>query len=242
MSLAAIALEFGLGKSTVSDIKRGREKIMKFASESTDPSCLKKRCIVRKANDESLDQAMHLWFTRERHKGTPISGVLVMEKARLLYAQLYPDKNEDDFKASTGWLQRFKQRHGIRQLRLQGETLSADVAAAADELVKFFNEYVEEHQLSLHQIFNCDETGLYWRLLPNKTLADGTEKQAKNCKSSKDRVTLMATANSCGDFRFPLVLIHKSAKPRCFAGVNMSALPVHYYSQKECLDGQEHFQ
>ena len=62
-SLAAVALEFGLGKSSVSDIKRGRKKILKFATESTDPSCLKKRCIVRKANDEVFDNAIHLWFT-----------------------------------------------------------------------------------------------------------------------------------------------------------------------------------
>ena len=114
-SLAAVALEFGLGKSTVSDIKRGRKKILKFETESTDPSCLKKRCIVRKANDEVFDNAMHLWFTQERLKGTPLSGTLVMEKARMLYSQLYPGKSEDDFKANTGWLQRFKQRHGIRQ-------------------------------------------------------------------------------------------------------------------------------
>ena len=147
--------------------QEGRKKILKF---STDPSCLKKRCIVRKANDEVFDNAMHLWFTQERLKGTPLSGTLVMEKARMLYSQLYPGKSEDDFKASTGWLQRFKQRHGIRQLRLQGETLSADTAAA-EEFVKSFQEYIEEHQLSMNQVFNCDETGLYWRLLPNKTLS-----------------------------------------------------------------------
>ena len=103
-------MEFVLGKSTVSDIKRGRKKIMKFgATESTDPSCLKKRCIVRKANDEVFDNAMHLWFTQERLKGTPLSGTLVMEKARMLYSQLYPGKSEDDFKTSTGWLQWFLQ-------------------------------------------------------------------------------------------------------------------------------------
>ncbi len=169
----------------------------------------------------------YLWFTKERLKGTPLSGPLVMEKAKILYTQLYPGKTEDDFKASTGWLQRFKQRHGIRQLRLQGETLSAD-SASAEEFIKLFQKYIEEHHLSMSQVFNCDETGLYWRLLPNKTLADGTEKLAKNCKTSKDRITLMATANATGDFRLPLVFIHKSAKPRCFDGVNMSALPVHY--------------
>ena len=49
-----------------------------------------------------LDKAMHLWCTQERHKGKPIHDVLVLEKARLLYHELHPDKNEDDFNASSG--------------------------------------------------------------------------------------------------------------------------------------------
>ena len=103
-SLSSIATEFGVGKSTVFDIKKSREKIMKFATEALDECSIKKRCIVRRADDDSCDNAMDLWFTQERNKGTPISGVLVMEKARLLYHELYPDKSEDDFKASSGWL------------------------------------------------------------------------------------------------------------------------------------------
>ena len=42
----------------------------------------------------------------------------------------------------------------------------------------------------------------------------------------------MATANASGDFQLPLVFIHKSAKPLCFSGINVFALPVHYNCQK----------
>ena len=66
-------------------------------------------------------------------------------------------------------------------------------------------------------MFNVDETSLYWRFSPNNTLADGTEKTAKSMKSSRHRVTLMATANASENFCLPLVFIHKSAK-RCFLG------------------------
>ena len=214
------------------DIKAVREKITRFATETQDEKCLKKRCIIRKADDHTFDKAVHLWFMQERHNGTPISGTVHMEKARLLYKQMYPSKTDDDFKASGGWLHRFKNRHGIRQLSMQGEYLSADYFVA-DEFKSSFPELIEEQGLSLHQVFNADETGLYWCLLPNRTLADATEKCAKNMKSSKDRVTLMATANASGDFRLPLVFIHKSKKPHSFSGMNMSALPVHYYSQKK---------
>ncbi len=239
-SLASIAEEFEVGKTTVYDLKVSRQKIMKFVTETQDERCLKKRCIVRKADDDAFDKAVHFWFVQERHKGTPISGVVLMEKAKLLYQQMYPDKTGEDFKASKGWLHRFKNRHGIRQLTMQGESLSADTSAA-DDFKLSFSRFVEEESFSLHQVFNADETGLYWRLLPNKTLADGTEKTAKNMKTSKDRVTLMATGNASGDFRLPLVFIHKSAKPRCFSGINMSALPVHYYAQKKAWMDQAIF-
>ncbi len=54
---------------------------------------------------------------------------------------------------------------------MQGESLSADTSAA-DNFKRTFSMLVEEECYSLHQMFNADETGLYWRLLPNKTLAD----------------------------------------------------------------------
>ena len=66
--------------------------------------------------------------------GTPISGPLLMSKALQLYPLIYPvDMNPDAFKAGTGWLKRFKDRHGIRALSVQGESLSA----AADSVEPF---------------------------------------------------------------------------------------------------------
>ncbi len=187
---------------------------------------------MRMSDDDALDKAVYLWFIQERSKGTPVSGPLIMAKAKLLHEVIYPDVAEGTFKASQGWLHRFKQRHGIRELRLQGESLSADTASICPYKQKL-NAYIEERQLSLHQIFNADETGLYWRLLPEKTLAGGYEKTAKNFKKPKDRVTILAAANASGDCRLPLLLIGKSKKPRCFKNVNISALPVIYANQKK---------
>ncbi len=71
-SLSSLAAEYGTGKSTIFDIKRSREKIMKFATKAVDETSLKKRCIVRRADDSTFDKAIHLWFLQERHKGTPV--------------------------------------------------------------------------------------------------------------------------------------------------------------------------
>ena len=84
---------------------------------------------MRSSDNDTIDKAVFLWCTQERRKATPISGPLVMQKARMLHNALYPVSSEDDFKASHGWLHRFKERHGIRQLKLQGEALSADSSA-----------------------------------------------------------------------------------------------------------------
>ena len=57
------------------------------------------------------------------------------------------------------------------------------------------------------------------------------EKQAKNFKQVKDRVTLLGCCNASGTCKLPLAFIHKSARPRCFKNMEMSALPVCYLSQ-----------
>ena len=92
---------------------------------------------------------------------------------------------ESSFSGSTGWQWRFCKRHGIRNLSLEGEKVSADTEASAT-FITSFNEFVEEHQLTLNQIFNCDETGLNFRLLPNKTLAASFEHSADGRKLSKE--------------------------------------------------------
>ena len=56
-----------------------------------------------------------------------------------------------------------------------GEKLSGD-KEAADLFVPRLRKLVEEKSLSLNQIFNCDETGLNYRLLPESTLASSFEK------------------------------------------------------------------
>ena len=82
-------------------------------------------------------------------------------------------------------------------------------------------------------MFNADETGLWWQLLPSRTLIHCREREAKNFKKSKERVTLLACSNAAGTCRLPLMFIHTSAKPRCFKHMDMNSLPVHYYSQKK---------
>lgn len=68
---------------------------------------------------------MYIWFTQRRSLGEPISGPLICEKVLQFNEQLNEPKY---FKASSGWFKNFKNRHGIRELDVQGEKLSSDLA------------------------------------------------------------------------------------------------------------------
>ena len=118
------------------------------------------------------------------HVGTPVSEPLLRSKAQQLYPRIYPNNLESiSFKAGTGWLKRFRERHGVRALSLQRESISANT----NEIGSFkecFLKLVEEESLTRDQVFNCDETGLYWKLMPTKTLVTSREKQAKGFKNA----------------------------------------------------------
>ena len=224
--------KFGIGKSTITTLKKNEGKIREFASTLESKSISGDRKVMRLANDEELDKALYLWFIQKRSIGMPMSGPILCEKAKQFNEQLHAEEaTTPSFTASAGWLWRFCNRHGIRGLRLQGEKLSANTEAP-EPFKEQLQEIMEREGLTLEQIYNCDETGLYYRMLPTQTLAAKTEKNASGMKKQKERVTLMACSNASGSHKLPLLFIGKAENPRCFKHVNKAALPVVYKSQK----------
>ena len=71
------------------------------------------------------------------------------------------------FKASNGWFDRLKRKYCINRVTVSGESASADKKAAkkfVDNIQDLIQGYSDD------EIFNLDETGLYWKAMPNKTL------------------------------------------------------------------------
>lgn len=168
-----------------------------------------------------------------------ISGLLKKDAKENLFLAQYCVKKQfnltiggtSNFQASTGWLKRLKSRHGIRELQIQGENLSADSSAAESFKIKL-RDILNLENYALENVYNADETGLNWKALPRKTLASRHELAAPAPKISKDRITALACVIATGSHRFPMLVIGKSKKPRCFKHVNMSAMPIVYISQK----------
>ena len=92
----------------------------------------------------------------------PISGPLLKEKALQLNEKL--DENAD-FHANEGWKWQFCRRYGIHQLSVQGEKLPGN-DQSTKEFIPEFRRYVCDKNLTLNQIFTCDETGLNFAFSP----------------------------------------------------------------------------
>ncbi|GBM01686.1 Jerky -like [Araneus ventricosus] len=136
-----------------------------------------------------------------------------------------------EFRDSSGWLEKFKNRHGIRQLSIAGEKLSSD-SEAGNSFIAELQELIVKEKLTADQICNCDETVLYRRALRRKSLAVENEAVALGRKKMKDRVSILGYANASGSHRVKLTLVGKSKKPRCFKKINKTTLPVHYMHQE----------
>lgn len=73
---------------------------------------------------------------------------------------------------------------------------------------------IKARNLAREQVYNCDETRLNWKALPEETLATMSEKAAPGFKMQKDRITIMVCSNASGLHQLLLLVVRKSKKPR----------------------------
>lgn len=233
-SVIKLASELGVGVTTVKDWKKNRKDLEAYSTTVETDGALKSRKMLKKPKLELVDEALWVWFCQERRKGTPLSGPIIKEKAIKLHEKLGRDL--ETFSASEGWLHKWKLRHGIRHVVIAGEKLSAD-DNAAKEFVDSFEKLVTEQNLVPEQVYNVDETGLNYKMLPKTTLAAKNE-LVLGTKLAKDRLTIATCSNAAGSHKMPLFVIGKSKKPRAFKNLNMATLPVYYRNQSSAwMDG-----
>ena len=227
-----IADQYGLAQSTLSTWLKKAEDI-KNAFLNGDYSSKQKK--LRAAGFPEVEAALLKWFKTAQDHNVPISGPLMIQRAGELAEKLGVPKGE--FKCSTGWLDRFKERHGISFKRVCREENAVDTGSTQMEewhrtLSIILKEYTPDN------VYNADETGLFFRCLPDKTL----EFKNKDChggKQSKERVTAMVCANMSGTDKRPMLIIGKSAKPRCFN--NVKSFPTEYDANKKAWMTSELF-
>ncbi|GBL72403.1 Jerky -like [Araneus ventricosus] len=232
-TLKKLAAEYGVGEVTVDDWRRNTSKLEAFSTNKCSNLSLD-RTSLKKSEYEKAGETLYMWFTQQRQKGCPLSGPILQEKA-LLFRNEFAEGDEN-FTASVGGLDKWRKGYGIRQLEVCGEKLSAD----SEAVVKFCKKLKNEN-LTNDQFYNCDETGLNFKMLPSETLASREEKSTPGHKKRKERLTLLATSNASGNHKIKLVVIGKASKPRAFKHTSIYSLPVTYRNQKSVWMTQEIF-
>jgi hypothetical protein len=153
---------------------------------------------VRKTEYTAIDNAVWGWFLEARTKNIPVSGKLIQEKALCISMSL----GVDDFVASNGWLYKWMQRRNVHQSCLSGDRGEVS-KETVDDWVKRLPILTEGYRPE--DIYNADETGLYFRALPSKSMVVNGHDTA-GVKIAKDRITVLLCASATGDKLKPLVI------------------------------------
>ena len=155
-----IAAECDIAPSTLSTILKNKDKLQ---AKHAIGSNTKKR--HRDPMHLEVDAALFQWFTAARLQSIPISGELLKAKVEELSRELVPSTSSEPWTCSSGWLSRWKVRH-IKFRSICGENAAVDHEVCDDwkqtKLLPVLRRFDPSN------IFNADETGLYWRLLPDK--------------------------------------------------------------------------
>ena len=223
-----IADIFKCGRTQIQTILRDKESIT-LDFQTNAPTSRKRN---RGAHYQDVDDAVYEWYVLARERFVPVTGPMLQEEALMIANGL----GNNSFKASNGWLQRFKDRHNIKQLVVSGEAGDVSeetIEAWMERLQVLVQGYAHE------DIWNEDETACFFRALPERSLADA-KKACKGGKKAKIRITLAFIVNAAGEKELPIV-IGRAASPRCFKGIRdkknpLGILPIikHGWIQTSC--------
>lgn len=177
-----IAKEYGIPPSTLSTFLKNRDKIMESDIKSSD-----KRKRMREPGIPEVDRAIGLWFADVRQNQINLDGITIKAKAEEFATII----GRPDFKASDGWFTNWKRRNDIVFKSTPGESASVDHKSAAAWMMSL-DPIIAEYDPQ--NIFNVDETGLFFKCLPNETFAFKGD-PCFGGKKSKERVTILVGAN-----------------------------------------------
>ncbi|XP_042235636.1 tigger transposable element-derived protein 1-like [Homarus americanus] len=139
---------------------------------------------------------------------------------------MYPRMSADSFK-----FENLKKRYN---LRITGESASTDNVAAR-AYPKIFAEIIREKGYKPEQVFNADETGLWWKKMPARTFLNflfREEMSAPDFKVAKDHVSLLLCGNAAGHMIKHMLLNH--AKCSCaLKNKDMHLFPVFSHHNKK---------
>ena len=184
---------------------------------------------IRECKYPDLERMLFVWYVHAIKK-TVVSDDILILKAKE-FGQMLGIIEGSSLSYSKGWLNNFKNRYKIKQYEIYGESGSISqelVEIARKECREFIKKWLElGNGRSIKDIFNLDETALFYKLLPNRTLASSV---VEGKKVNKERITIAIISNADGSEKIKPLVIGKFAKPRSFGKWNPNSIVSYYYN------------
>lgn len=185
----------------------------------------------RPAQWPTLEKILYEWHRAIEAKGGIVTGQILIEKAKQIWIQLPEYQNLEPPEFSEGWLGKFKRRYHITNRVRHGEAFSVPISAEVEmrAVRTLCGDYQED------DIYNMDETGLFWRQSPSRGLVT---QSVPGRKKDKTRITLTLCTNYTGSDRFPIWFVGTAQCPHALRGVNFDALGAVWRANKKAWMNQ----
>ncbi|KAL0960654.1 hypothetical protein HGRIS_005682 [Hohenbuehelia grisea] len=102
-----IAIRYGVERSTISKILKNKQKWLSVTDQENV-----RVAKHRPSKFPDIEAQLVKWLEECKRNGTGLTDALIRNKAKEIAREL--NISEDKFKASSGWVENFKHRHGIR--------------------------------------------------------------------------------------------------------------------------------
>lgn len=167
----------------------------------------------RKGALPHLEKTLANWVRSRYDARQCITGDVIRKKAALILEEvnlLLGENDKCEAQFSSGWLVRFMKRFNLKSRRIHGESGDADNNAVKNFLPKL-REKIAAYRPA--DVWNADETGLYYCMAPERTISEDV---MEGRKKAKVRMTLLVCANATGTQKMPLMFIGQARRPRAF--------------------------
>ena len=226
-SLRNIGRNFGVSEWAIRSLIKKKDEI-RMRVQLKDHNTRKTTFRGSKGKYPELEERLYAWIDASRRLSIALPPSVIMEKARRLATQM--NICDDDFKATWGWFRKFRHRQCLNTISLYGEGGAVnrndpELLASLERLYAIVNEY------DASCVYNMDETGLFFRLVPRYTVILPSEDPTtiRGKKKLLDRVTLVVCCNANGTEKVPITMIGKAKEPACIVG---NSWPLPYLAQK----------
>lgn len=199
----SLAAEYDIARTTVWQFRNQESQITDFISkipENSDGQATN-RSSMRRPRVESVEKELRVWMATEQANGNVVNNRELRKMARTIHQQLSGKADDDDdaraFKASSGWLRRFKRRNGIQVPKpFRMPTPKVETPEDVQVHLDLVRKFVGKNGIDAERVYTVDKMRLHWRALP-----------LKSSPASDDFVEVLLCINSTGTHRLRLALI-----------------------------------